>query len=186
MVAIPERAVDGYRTPGRVLHWVVALVVLATIPAGLVMIQEGLGRGVQNTLFIFHKNVGVLILLLMVVRIAYRAAVPAPALPGAVPLWQRRAARVSHTALYLLVVFMAVTGYVRVRAGGFPIEALDAMGVPTFVPRSDALAETAKAAHHYGRTALIAVIAVHVGAAAYHAGWRRDGVVARMWPPVAR
>ena len=31
---------------------------------------------------------------------------------------------------------------------------------------------------------LIALIAMHVGAAAFHGLVQRDGVVARMWPPV--
>ena len=63
----------GYRTPARLFHWIVALLVLATIPAGQIMIQDGLSRPVQNALFIFHKNVGVVILLVVLARLAPRA-----------------------------------------------------------------------------------------------------------------
>jgi cytochrome b561 len=81
---------------------------------------------------------------------------------------------------------MPLAGYIRVKAGGFPIEALDAMGVPSLVPRSDALAETAKAVHFYGAFAITGVVGLHIGAAAYHGLFRRDGVFSRIWPPLKR
>ena len=79
---------------------------------------------------------------------------------------------------------MPLAGYVRVRAGGFPIEALDAMGIPTLVPRSEVLAEFAKAVHFYGAYAITILVAMHIGAATYHGMVRRDGVFSRMWPPI--
>ncbi len=78
---------------------------------------------------------------------------------------------------------MPLLGYIRVRAGGFPIESLDALGVPAFVPRSDALAGVAKTLHFYGAIAIGVVIAMHIGAALFHGIIRRDGIFSRMWPP---
>jgi cytochrome b561 len=168
------------------LHWLVALLVLATLPVGQTMIVEGLPRSVQDALFIFHKNVGVVILLLVLGRLAFRYFNPAPPLPASVPVWQRRIAHLSHATLYTLLIFMPLTGFVRVQAGGFPIEGLDALGFPRIVPRSDALAGFASTLHFYGRMVLVAVILLHVSAALYHALWLRDGVLSRMWPPVRR
>lgn len=162
-----------------------ALLVLATIPAGFVMIQPDLDRSLQNALFLFHKNVGVLLLLLVVVRALYRWRHPPAPLPGDVPDWQRRAAGLSHLSLYALLIIMPVAGYTRVKAGGFPIETLDWLGLPSLVPRSDALAETAKTVHFLGGLAIAGLIALHIAAAAYHGVIRRDGVFSRMWPPFA-
>lgn len=175
-----------YKPIARALHWIVALLVIATIPVGQIMIQDGLQRSVQDTLFIFHKNVGVAILLLVVLRLAYRVANPAPPLPASVPATQRRIAGVTHALLYVLLLTMAISGYVRVRAGGFPIEALDAIGAPTLVPRSDALAETAKSIHNLTRFALVPLILLHVAGALYHGIVRRDGVLSRMLPSSRR
>ena len=175
---------SGYRTSSRVLHWLTALLVLATIPAGLTMVQEGLSRPVQDTLFIFHKNVGVLILILVLARLAVRAVAPPPPLPDFLPGWQRRIAAASHVGLYLLLLVMAISGYVRVRAGGFPVEALDAIGVPPLVPRSEWLEDTAVAVHAATKFLLIGLVALHAGAALHHALIRRDGVFHRMWPPI--
>ena len=176
------RASQTYRPAARALHWIVALLVLAMVPAGLVMVQEGLARPVQNTLFVLHKNGGVVVLLLMLIRVIYRASNPPPALPASVSDFQARIAGVVHLGLYAVVLVMAVSGYVRVAAGGFPLEALDALGVPRLVPKSEAVAGAAKQVHYLTHYAVIGLVAVHVAAALYHAVIRRDGVFSRMWP----
>ena len=176
----------AYQPMARALHWVTAILVIATIPVGTLMVQEGLPKALQNGLFIFHKNVGVIIILLVVIRLIYRAAHEPPPLPASVPDWQHRAAGLTHVLLYLLLIVMGVSGYVRVAAGGFPIEMLDALGVPPLVPRSDGLAETAKSLHFYARFALVGLILLHVGAALQHLHSRADGVFARMWPASGR
>lgn len=181
-----RQAGRGYTAASRWLHWLTALLVLATIPAGAVMVSEGISRPLQNTLFIFHKNVGVLILLLVFARLGLRAVASPGPLPASVPDWQRLAAAVSHGALYVLLIVMAVSGYVRVVAGGFPLESLDAIGFPRLAPRSDPLAETAQAIHGATRFVLVAFILLHISAAVYHGAVRRDGVFGRMWPPTPR
>jgi len=180
-----SRTPQGYATTARLFHWIMALLVIAMIVAGWLMVQEGLSRTLQNRLFIFHKNVGVLVGLLAVLRIAYRLLTPTPPLPAHLPAWQARAAAASHTALYILLIVMPVAGYVRVIAGGFPIEALNAVNAPFLVPKSEALADTAKAVHFYGAWAISLVLGVHVLAALQHGLLKRDGVFSRMWPPVA-
>lgn len=177
---------DRHATPMRVLHWIMAVLVLLMIPAGLVMVQPGLDRGLQNALFVLHKNTGILLILLLVLRVALRLRNTAPPLPSAMPGWQRLAAGATHGALYLLLLAVPVAGYIRVKAGGFPIESLDALGMPSLVPRSDALAGTAKLAHWALGLAMGGVIAAHVGAAAFHGLVKRDGVFSRMWPPMGR
>jgi cytochrome b561 len=172
----------GYRIPARILHWALAVAIIAMLPVGGIMVTEGLDRSTQNFLFIAHKNTGVVILLLMVVRLAYRVIYPPAPLPGTLPTWQRRAAGASHIALYVMVFFMAITGYVRVTMGGFPIEGLGALGLHPLLPRNEAVAEIAKSLHFYGRFVLIAVLAVHIGAALHHVLILRDGVFGRIWP----
>lgn len=173
---------SSYRPPARWLHWIMALLVLLTIPAGMLMVQEGISRPLQNTLFVFHKNVGVLLGLLVVIRLVYRWRSPPPPEPAHLPAWQARIAGLTHTLLYALLVIMPIAGYVRVKAGGFPIESLDAIGLPALVPRSDALAEVAKSIHFYGGVAIAILVAMHIGAALHHGIIKRDGVFSRMWP----
>lgn len=179
------QGIGGYGTTARLFHWIMALMIIAMLPAGGIMVQEGLDRALQDRLFIFHKNMGVLILVLMLARLAWRFLNPPDPLPPGVPALTARLAGLAHGALYVLVLFMAVTGYVRVTMGGFPIEGLGALGLHPLLPRNDAIAEIAKTAHFYGRFALLAVLALHLGGALYHLVVKRDGIFRRMWPPVA-
>jgi cytochrome b561 len=175
----------GYGTVSRLIHWVMAVMILVMIPVGMIMIQEGLERSTQDRLFILHKNMGTLLLALIVVRIVWRLINPPPALPSHMPPAMRLASRSVHLGLYVAIAVMAASGYARVRMGGFPIEALDAVGIGTFLPQDDDLAERAKAVHATAKWVFIGLIGVHVAAAAYHTVVRQDGIMSRMWPPVA-
>ncbi|MCE6958014.1 cytochrome b [Cereibacter sphaeroides] len=176
---------ETYRPTARFLHWTVAAIVLCMIPAGLIMTTEGLPRPVQDTLFIFHKNAGVIVGLLMLVRLAYRGAHPPPPLPASVPDWQARIARLTHGLLYALLILMAVSGFVRVTAGGFPLEGWDALGLPR-LPKMEAVGKAASSLHWATAMVLIPLVLLHAGAALHHALVRRDGVFARMWPAAGR
>ncbi|WP_126976836.1 cytochrome b [Frigidibacter oleivorans] len=170
-----------YSRPARLLHWLVAALVLTMVPAGLIMVRPGLDRPLQDTLFIFHKNAGLVVLVLMLLRIGWRIAVPPPP-PVPMPRLQAAVAEAVHGALYVLVLVMALSGYVRVTAGGFPLELAQSLGLPPLVPRSEPLAATAKALHGAVANGLILAVALHLAGAAHHGLIRRDGLLRRMWP----
>lgn len=175
----------GYGTTARIVHWLMAVLVILMIAAGLTMTSE-VDRGLQDVLFIFHKSTGALLLLLVAFRIVWRLTHPAPPLPASVPRLQRFAAHATHFGLYFFLVVMVVSGYVRVTTGGFPIELLNAIGVPPLLPRAESVAKVAKGIHATAKYALIVLILMHVGAAALHRLVLRDGVFSRMWPPFGR
>lgn len=171
---------SAYHPASRLLHWIVAVLVFSTFPAGIVMTGEAVSRPMQDMLFIYHKNVGVLIFILMLARLVLRAVHRAPPLPPSMPAWQRLAAKASHALLYLLIFVMTISGYVRVVSGGFPIEGLDALGIPPLLPESEPVAEAAKSIHARAQLALLAVITLHSAAAIYHAAILKDGIASRM------
>lgn len=173
-----------YRVSARLIHWTMGILVLLMIPVGFLMVRDGLGRSLQNTLFISHKNIGVLLLILIFVRLIYRWRNPPVLVPVALPKVQELAAHLTHLGLYAMLLIMPIAGYVRVRAGGFPIETLDLLGLPSLVPRSEALAEASKAVHYYGSYVICVLVLMHVGAAVFHGVVRQDGIFSRMWPPV--
>lgn len=171
-----------YGLVSRLFHWITVLLVLVMIPVGLVMIQE-IPRPVQDRLFVVHKGLGPVVLVVVLLRLAWRAVHPAPPLPPDLPALQRRAAATVHALLYVALLVMATSGYVRVTTGGFPIEALRALGISPLLPKNEAVAAVAERVHATAAACLIGLIVVHVGAAAWHGLVRRDGIVARMWPP---
>ncbi len=174
--------VAPYKPIARFLHWSTAVLVFLTIPAAVVMLIPGIERSLQDPLFMFHKNIGVVILILVAVRLAYRLINPPPPLPHSMPKLQRVVAEATHWALYLFLLAMALSGYIRVTAGGFPLEVFDSLGIPHLAPRSDEVAAIAKQVHATLRFPLIALIVLHIAAALYHGLIKRDGMLRRMAP----
>lgn len=175
-------ASSGYKPFARAMHWFIALWIIAMLPIGTAMTQDGLSRPVQDTLYLLHKNGGAILILLMLIRLGYRLMNPPPPLPASLAGWQVRAAETTHLVLYVMIFFMAVTGYVRVRAGGYPVEMLDAIGFPKLIPRNKTLETLAQAAHFWGRFVLVLALFAHIGAALQHKFIKKDGVFDRMWP----
>lgn len=175
--------VTRYAPASRLLHWLTAVLVLTTIPAGLIMVQEGLPRPLQDSLFLYHKNIGPVILILVILRLAVRLAKRPPPLPDSLPRLQALVAETVHWLLYLALVLMVISGIVRVQAGGFPMELWDPL-IGGMIGKDEALAASAKAFHDLCKNALIVLMAAHIGAAAMHGLVKRDGIFSRMWPPV--
>jgi cytochrome b561 len=172
--------VSGYSFVARFLHWTMAFLVLVMLVVGFAMVQQGLPKPLQGALYILHKNTGILILALVVLRFVWRKIDPPPPLPDSAPRWQQAIADFNHGALYLLLFLMPILGYVRVKAADLPIESLDAMGMQSLVPASEPLAKLASTLHLAGALALAALVALHLLAAFYHGAIRRDGVYSRM------
>lgn len=172
-----------YDAVSRRFHWITVLIVAIMVPVGLIMTQD-IERPLQDSLFILHKGLGSIFLVVIAARLIWRVLRPAPPLPNVVPPLQRRIARLTHVGLYVLLVVMAGSGYVRVTTGGFPIEWLNAIGVPPLLPVDKPVSEVASTVHETTKYLLIGLISLHVAAAAFHGLIRRDGVFRRMWPPI--
>jgi len=172
--------VSGYSFVARFLHWTMALLVIVMLVVGFAMVQSGLPKPIQGILYVLHKNTGILIMALVVLRFVWRKIDPPPPLPDSVPRWQQAIADFNHGALYLLLFLMPLLGYVRVKAADLPIESLDALGIQPLVAPSEPLAKLASTLHLAGALALAALVALHLLAAFYHGAIRRDGVYSRM------
>ena len=174
----------GFGTVARLFHWITVVLVALMIPVGLVMTQD-VPKSVQDPLFILHKGLGPIVLVVVLLRLLWRAFHPAPPLPASVPRLQARVAELVHGALYFFLILQGVSGYVRVTTGGFPIEALNAVGIPPLLPKAEGVTRIASGVHEVSAICLIVLIGMHVAAAAYHGIVRRDGVFSMMWPPIA-
>ncbi len=173
----------GYDRLSRLFHWAVAALILVTIPVGIAMTSEGFGS-VSDALYITHKNVGVVIGVVLALRLIWRLVGPsAPPMSGDITAREERAARWTHRVLYLLVAVMVITGYLRVVSGDFPIELLDALGVPPLISGRPELSTTLSVVHKYTAYLLVAVVADHISAVLYHSVILEDGTLRRMWPP---
>ena len=73
-------AIPAYSVTARVLHWLIAALVLPMIALGIIIANEW-GGPVQQPLYDLHKSIGALLLPLIIVRLVYRLAHPPLPLP---------------------------------------------------------------------------------------------------------
>jgi cytochrome b561 len=136
-----------------------------------------------DPIFILHKGMGVVLLVLILGRIAWRLTHRPPAFPDYMPPLEQRMAHSTHIAIYVLLVTMVVSGYVRTVGDDFPIELLDALGVPPLIPTMPDVAAVMLVVHQFAVIGLIGLVAVHISAVMMHHLIQRHGTLRRMWPP---
>ena len=165
------------------LHWgVAALIVTQFVLASLAEAAEESGSLMGQVMWLArHKSVGITILGLAVVRIAWRLSNPVPAHPAGMPGWQRLAASATHWALYALLFALPLTGWAMSSAANFPVSVFGLFTLPDFVAADDGLKHTLAEVHEVLATALFALAVLHLLAALKHQFIDRDGALARMF-----
>ncbi len=164
------------------LHWIMALLVLTMIPLGLIMVE--LPNSAQKLkLFGLHKELGVLILALIIVRLSWRIINWVPALPMYMPSWEKLAARAVHLAFYFFLFAMPITGWMMSSAAGLPVSFFGLFVLPDIVPANENLQNFFANVHETFAYILIALICLHVAAAFRHYFKYHDDVLKRMIEP---
>jgi len=160
------------------LHWAMALLIIAALALGaLVMVNIPNTDPMKMEALRSHMSGGLLILVLMLVRLFVRLRTrhPAPATAGNPFL--DRIAWVSHRMLYVAVIGMAGSGlFMALQAGLFGI----VFGGHGSLP-PDFWVFPVRTVHYLFSRLLMALIALHVVAALYHAFVLRDGLLRRMF-----
>ena len=175
-----------YTTVAVVLHWIVALVVIGQFALGWLMQEIPKNPpGQRAAVFNVHKSIGLTILLLMLVRLAWRLTHPPPALPP-MPRWQAWSALANHRFLYALLIAMALAGYLGSSFSGYPVRFFGIV-LPSWAAKNDAMKDLMSNVHLACAWLLAVAVSLHLLAVAKHALVDHDGVLARMgWRAGAR
>lgn len=176
---IDAKTSPAYSETARVLHWTVAILVLITIPIGVVMANVE-GGALQDALYDVHRSIGTVIIPLVILRLGYRLTHPPLPLPEDIPAIQERAAHATHWGLYALLVVQPFVGWVATSAYGAPIKVFGLFQLPPIWPQDQALSDRFFLVHGLIGATIAGLAAVHIGAALYHHYVRKDGVLMRM------
>ncbi len=173
---------QSYDRAQRTFHWLMAALILLAIPLGLAAWRLPPQTSARVALLFVHKSLGMTVLVLVVLRLAYRAAAGAPPYAEAQAPLLRAASQVAYFVLYALMIALPVAGYVASTAGGHEAPWFGLFVFPALTPQDKALAHLAAQAHFWLGWTIIAIVALHLAAVAWHLWVRRDEVFARMWP----
>lgn len=161
------------------LHWLIAILVVTQFAWGWWMLSiPKQPAGVRADAFNLHKSIGLTILALMMVRLAWRVTHPAPALPE-MPRWQTWLARSTHVALYAALLIQPFAGYLGSVFSGYPVKYFG-MTLPAWGVRHEGLKDFLSIVHLCTSFAIATLVLLHVAGAAKHALVERDGLLARM------
>jgi cytochrome b561 len=180
-----------YTRLAMLFHWVVA--VLITINVILVLSVDAMPDSFERPIINLHKSIGLTVLGLAIMRLFWRLAHPAPALPPAYALWERKLAHAAHIFLYLLIFLMPITGWIHDSAWkGAAAHPLTLFGVIPwfrigFIAHQDPATKEQihslfSAIHSSLAYVLYAMVAVHIAGALKHQFFDRQPELQRMWP----
>lgn len=168
----------------KTFHWLAAALVLFLLGFGWWMTHMA-DRSIRLDMYHLHSVIGYYLGLLLIFRLAWRAIDHAtPPLPTESRPWERWAAHGGHIALYVLMMGVTLSGWLFYSA--FPRRAaatlFGVIPVPFLLAVPDrAVAGQMEELHKWLSYLLLAVVAVHVGAALRHHFVKRNDVLRRMW-----
>jgi len=169
-----------YTTTAVILHWAVAAIVVALIALGWWM--QSIPKqpaGPRVDAFNLHKSLGLLVLALMAVRLAWRASHPPPARPGE-PRWQARSAGFVHRAFYACLFIQPLSGYLGSAFSGYPVKWFG-VALPSWLPANPSLKDAMSTVHLVDSWVLVVLVGAHLLAVAKHVFLDGDRLVRRMW-----
>ncbi len=182
----------GWGWPARLLHWVMALMILTLLGIGTYMSEIETDLVHQFQMVQTHKSFGFTVFVLALLRLLWRWRNPVtPELPAAMPGWQKTASHASHGLLYILMLWLPLSGWLMASAsplnnpGAYPVQiknkvfGLFEMPDP-FANGTEALANVFHTAHAGGALLLALILVVHAGAALKHHFVERDTILRRM------
>lgn len=180
MIGKPHEGVRRYDGVAQGLHWVTTALLAITLP--FVWVAENFPEGpIRVFWYLLHESCGIMILLLVIARLTWRAAHPPPPMPGSFGVASRRLAQANHWLLYGVLLLMPVTGYLMA-GNGQPVPFFGLLALPG-LPKSEAIGLIANRIHVWTQFAVYGLVVLHVAGTVWHVAIRRDGTLNRMLPP---
>jgi cytochrome b561 len=173
---------EAYGSLSKFLHWAIVLLIVGQWLLAETAEDAGKGTPERASLMGWHMSFGMLVLLLALVRIAWKIVNQGqPAALGQVA-WQRNAAAAGHGLLYLLILLQPLSGWLVVSSGGGAPGFFGWFDFPALGAENHDFHERMETVHKTLFNALVVVAAVHVAAALYHHWVLKDATLRRMLP----
>ena len=174
---------ERYSRGAVILHWLIAvLIVLNFVLANM---ADDLPKAEAAGIMANHKAIGITVLLLTLVRIAWRFVHPMPPLVETLKAWEAAVAKVTHWLFYFLMLAIPVAGWGlhSAASGGKPVSVFGLFSMPALpVGHDKPTAEMFYETHEITATLMFLLIVLHVGAALKHQFFDKDGTMRRMLP----
>ncbi|MEP6939373.1 MAG: cytochrome b [Rudaea sp.] len=163
-------------------HWTIVLLIIVQATVGLIMVDLPRKPNIIPV-YNLHKSIGITILVLAVLRLAWRAFDPHPVMPAGTSTWQALGARAGHVLLYVLLFLVPLSGWWFDSVTALrPLYWFNLIPIPPLGAPDPALKELARDRHEFLFWVLVVVALGHAAMAFVHQFVSRDGILSRMLP----
>lgn len=162
-----------YGLVSRSLHWGMAVGIFVLFALGWWMVRLDYYDPYYTRAPAVHRSLGLIVLLTLVLRLAWRFASIRPQRPG-LTVFERKASRLVHSAFYVLLVLLTISGYLISTADGRAVDVFGLFEVPCLVKIHSATS-FAGDIHRWAAVALMGLTALHASAALKHVISRHAG-----------
>lgn len=163
------------------LHWVIALLIIALIALGYYMVDIPRNTPDRAYYFNLHKSLGVVVGLLIILQFARHLTHRPPPLPATMPAWEIKASLAAHWVLYLLMIVVPLSGYISSSFSKYGVHVFG-LKLPHWGWDSKELRDQYVSVHSVTAALLIGLIVIHALAAFKHLLIDKDKVLQRMLP----
>lgn len=170
-----------YTATAKALHWAMAVLIFGLLALGFYMHDLPLSPE-KLQLYSWHKWAGVTAFLLVLVRLAWRAAHRPPPLPATMPGPLQLAAHAGHFLLYVLMLAIPLSGWLMSSAKGFQTVWFGVLPIPDLLAKDKDLGDLLQQVHMALNLVFAIIIAGHTGAALKHHFIDKDDILTRMLP----
>ncbi|NRO99437.1 cytochrome b [Paraburkholderia sp. NMBU_R16] len=179
-----ENTEDRFGAVAILFHWSMAVLIIGLLALGFYMVRlPDAGFDTKKIMLIlYHKEIGLSVLVLLAVRLAWRLTQILPQLVDHLPDWQKIAARFVHLSFYALMFALPVTGWLMSSAAAIPVSFFGLFTLPDLLSRDDDSFRRLIDIHKWLGYAFIVFICVHMGAALMHHFVLKDDTLRRMLP----
>ncbi|MBL28575.1 MAG: cytochrome b [Rhodospirillaceae bacterium] len=171
---------DRYGLVSKLLHWLIAAGIVGLVILGWWMVGLSYYDAWYNRGLALHRAFGLIVLALAILFVGWRLLSPPPRLQQTLKPWERAAANTVHVVLLAAMVAIPTSGYFISTSAGAGVPIFGLFEVPALTAVPDRLRDLAIAVHYYLAYGVIAVAAMHAGAALKHQFIDRDGTLKRM------
>src|SRR5256885_699996 len=157
-------AIERHPLVTRVLHWATAVILVVSVSAILYR-ETTEQKTLRQVLMELHRQLGLLVLLLLVARVAVRSVkglvnhAPGPSAA------RRRAATVAHWSMYGVIAGLVLLGWALCNAHAIHLRLFGVIPLPDLVAADSDLADTLSDYHIWAAWGLLSLGVPHLPAA---------------------
>lgn len=172
-----DAATTRFTLPSRLLHWLMAPMVIAQLLIGVTMVAA---LSCYPVLLAIHRPLGVLILAFAVIRLANRLTHRPPPFLSTMSRAERRIATWSEYLLYALLLAQPLTGWAMLSAARLPVTLVGPLRLPGIAPHNIDVFAVLRECHNAFAFLLFLTFTAHMCAVLFHTLVLRDRLLDRM------